>query len=102
MGCAIRLCAPTSCSASRPLDLRAPHRAGCAAGAPLAGDVVVAFDVGLRTVGIDVLFAAVGSALTGIFLVAAFLFDAFVYASLVITLASGLHYIWHARRIIET
>jgi cardiolipin synthase len=29
------------------------------------------------------------------------LFDAFVYASLIITLASGLHYIWHARRIIE-
>ena len=28
-------------------------------------------------------------------------FDAFVYASLIITLVSALHYIWHARRIIE-
>jgi cardiolipin synthase len=28
-------------------------------------------------------------------------FDAFIYGSLVITLVSGLHYIWHARRIIE-
>jgi cardiolipin synthase len=27
--------------------------------------------------------------------------DAFVYASLVITLVSGLHYIWHAARIIN-
>jgi hypothetical protein len=29
------------------------------------------------------------------------IFDAFVYASLVITLVSAFHYIWHARRIIE-
>jgi cardiolipin synthase (CMP-forming) len=28
-------------------------------------------------------------------------FDFFVYGSLAITLASGLHYIWHARRIID-
>jgi hypothetical protein len=28
-------------------------------------------------------------------------FDLFVYASLAITLASGLHYVWHARRIID-
>ncbi|HZR25016.1 MAG TPA: CDP-alcohol phosphatidyltransferase family protein [Vicinamibacterales bacterium] len=28
-------------------------------------------------------------------------FDAFVWASLVITLISSLHYIWHARRIID-
>jgi cardiolipin synthase len=27
--------------------------------------------------------------------------DAFVYASLIVTLASSLHYIWHAARIIE-
>jgi cardiolipin synthase len=29
------------------------------------------------------------------------LFDTFVYASAAITLVSALHYIWHARRIIE-
>jgi len=29
-------------------------------------------------------------------------FEAFVYASLAITLVSGLHYIWHAARIINT
>ncbi len=29
------------------------------------------------------------------------LFDAFVWASLAITLISGLHYIWHAARIVE-
>jgi cardiolipin synthase len=29
------------------------------------------------------------------------IFDLFVYASLMVTLASGLHYIWHARRIID-
>jgi cardiolipin synthase len=28
-------------------------------------------------------------------------FEAFVYASLAITLVSGLHYIWHVTRIIE-
>jgi len=28
-------------------------------------------------------------------------FDVFVYASLAITLASGFHYVWHARRIID-
>ena len=28
--------------------------------------------------------------------------DLFVYASLTITLISALHYIWHARRIIDT
>jgi hypothetical protein len=27
--------------------------------------------------------------------------DAFVYASLAITLVSSLHYIWHAARIID-
>jgi len=29
------------------------------------------------------------------------MFDLFVYGSLAITLASGFHYIWHARRIID-
>jgi hypothetical protein len=28
--------------------------------------------------------------------------DAFIWASLAITLISALHYIWHARRIIES
>jgi cardiolipin synthase (CMP-forming) len=28
-------------------------------------------------------------------------FDVFVYASLAITLASGFHYVWHTRRIID-
>jgi len=30
------------------------------------------------------------------------LFDVFVYASLVITLVSAFHYVWHATRIVET
>ena len=29
------------------------------------------------------------------------LFDAFIYASLVITLVSAFHYVWHATRIVE-
>jgi hypothetical protein len=28
--------------------------------------------------------------------------DLFVYASLIITLVSGFHYIWHAARIVDT
>src|SRR5947199_7552112 len=47
------------------------------------------------------IFTAVAAMLFNFLGYHSIVFDVFVYASLAITLASGFHYVWHARRIID-